>query len=324
MGYWRIGADELATSRFAISPLIETVAALLVLARGQPTTESRSWYVVNLPAYQAYVAQDPTRGLLIDALLRPRWVADFLSPPPADSDRTFTDAVRRVRATPRDVARTELQSMAGDVPLDRTLRRRDLPADSAALLQWVWTHTVRAEWPRRRHLLEADVIARTHQLSQHGWAAAINGIRPGMRWIGDNRLQINTHDYPTSDLTGAHIMFVPCTGLAGAGWVSSDTQGRHAVVYPAAGVLADAGDHLAPQALARLLGPVRADLLTRLATPHSTTQLVAITGYGLGSVGGHLTVLRDAGLIRRRRAGRSVLYYRSPDGDRLLRSTQRR
>jgi DNA-binding transcriptional ArsR family regulator len=55
--------------------------------------------------------------------------------------------------------------------------------------------------------------------------------------------------------------------------------------------------------------------------PRSTSQLVALTGYGLGSVGGHLAVLRDAGLVTRRRAGRSVLYVRTPLGNRLVAAT---
>jgi DNA-binding transcriptional ArsR family regulator len=54
-----------------------------------------------------------------------------------------------------------------------------------------------------------------------------------------------------------------------------------------------------------------------LAAPLSTTQLVALTGQGLGSVGRHLRVLLDAGLVERRRAGRSVLYSRTPAGESL-------
>jgi DNA-binding transcriptional ArsR family regulator len=72
-----------------------------------------------------------------------------------------------------------------------------------------------------------------------------------------------------------------------------------------------------PDALARLIGPVRANVLTQLSEPRSTSQLVALTGYTLGSVGGHLKVLLDAGLVHRRRAGRSVLYYRTRLGNRL-------
>jgi DNA-binding transcriptional ArsR family regulator len=47
----------------------------------------------------------------------------------------------------------------------------------------------------------------------------------------------------------------------------------------------------------------------------STTQLVALTGQSLGSVGRHLRILLDSRLIRRGRAGRSVLYSRTPAGD---------
>ena len=67
-----------------------------------------------------------------------------------------------------------------------------------------------------------------------------------------------------------------------------------------------------PASLAALIGPGRARVLTLLDTPKSTTQLVALTGLGLGSAGRHLKVLLDAGLAQRRRAGRSVLYSRTP------------
>jgi DNA-binding transcriptional ArsR family regulator len=70
-------------------------------------------------------------------------------------------------------------------------------------------------------------------------------------------------------------------------------------------------------------GRARALVLTLLDTPKSTTQLVALTGQGLGSVGRHLKILLDAGLLSRHRAGRSVLYYWAAVGDRLVR-TQRR
>jgi DNA-binding transcriptional ArsR family regulator len=73
-----------------------------------------------------------------------------------------------------------------------------------------------------------------------------------------------------------------------------------------------------PEALGRLLGPARAGVLVLLDTPKSTTQLVALTGQGLGSVGRHLKVLLDARLVQRRRAGRSVLYYRTAAGETLL------
>jgi DNA-binding transcriptional ArsR family regulator len=79
----------------------------------------------------------------------------------------------------------------------------------------------------------------------------------------------------------------------------------------------DAVGSPSPGALARLIGPARAGILVQLAEPRSTSQLVASTGYVLGSAGSHLKVLLDAELVQRRRAGRSVLYYRTSLGDRL-------
>ncbi|WP_405395382.1 ArsR/SmtB family transcription factor [Microbispora hainanensis] len=96
-------------------------------------------------------------------------------------------------------------------------------------------------------------------------------------------------------------------------------MGRHyALVYPCSGTLAEPGRAPVPEALGRLLGPARARVLVLLAAPKSTTHLVALSGQGLGSVGRHLKVLLDSGLVRRRRAGRSVLYYRTPLGDALV------
>ncbi|GDY42474.1 hypothetical protein SANT12839_033560 [Streptomyces antimycoticus] len=45
---------------------------------------------------------------------------------------------------------------------------------------------------------------------------------------------------------------------------------------------------------------------------------MALTGQPLGSVGRHLRVLREARLVRRRRAGRSVLYDRTTAGEVLV------
>ena len=75
---------------------------------------------------------------------------------------------------------------------------------------------------------------------------------------------------------------------------------------------------VADRRVARLLGPVRAAVLDGLDEPASTTHLVHQLGLPLGTVGDHLRVLRDGGLVVRERAGRSVLYRRTPVGDALV------
>ena len=316
MGVWVVGADALARSRFTVSSLAETVAALSVLAGRQPQPWQRPWLREHLSTFQQRLADDATDAAVVDAVLRPRWVCDFITVPPRPEDRTFHDELRRVRATPLAVARADLREGLGG-PLPRLLRGTDVVDRTADLLEWVWTQTVRPDWPRRHRVFEADIVARTQEVAARGWAGAIEGMRPNMRWLGDGRLQINTLDYPPRDISGAELLFVPTSSRGG--WVAWDEPDRYAVIYPCSGALADpiAVDQSASEALRRLLGPARALVLAQLGSPKSTTQLVALTGYGLGSVGGHLKVLLDAGLVRRRRSGRSVLYFRTRTGDQL-------
>ncbi|HEX5224532.1 MAG TPA: winged helix-turn-helix domain-containing protein, partial [Solirubrobacteraceae bacterium] len=92
------------------------------------------------------------------------------------------------------------------------------------------------------------------------------------------------------------------------------------LIYPARGIgMLWSPDRLAPpDALARLLGRTRAQLLTALDEPHSTIELAGALGLSSGGVSQHLGVLRDAGLVSGRRVQRAVLYLRSADGDALV------
>ncbi|TDT32306.1 DNA-binding transcriptional ArsR family regulator [Streptomyces sp. BK208] len=321
MGWWEVNADTLARSRFVVSPLDETLACLKLLhsgAAGHPG--ERAWLDTHRPAHLRRMAADPVAALLVGAGLGRGWNADFLTPAPAEG-LTFEEGVERIRSARPDRARADLAVSCGG-PLPAALDRDDLPERAAALLEEVWARAVRPDWERRRRVLEADVVARTAQVSRGGWATVLDALRPGTRWLGGNRLQINLNPYPPRELAGAELVLVPVTAQR-QGWVAWEEPERYAVVYPCAGALADDGARRVPAALGTLLGPARAAVLTLLATPMSTSQLVGVTGQGLGSVGRHLRVLLDAGLVERRRAGRSVLYSRTPAGEVLTEAGSR-
>ncbi|RFU41420.1 ArsR family transcriptional regulator [Actinomadura logoneensis] len=320
MSLWLIDADTLATGRFVLSPLAETIGCLrdLELERAEHPGR-RAWMDAVLPAYRAHMAADPVAHRMVReglVALRTRWNADFLTPPPLGVfEPDFEDEVAVVRATPPARARADLEVSAGG-PLPEILVRDDLPAIAAATFAEVWRYAVEPYWPRRRRVLEADIIARTRQLSLDGWAAALEGLRPGIRWLGDGRLQVNLAEYPPRHAHGAQLFLVPVTSAHG--WVTWEEGVRYAKVYPCAGELAGPDPVRVPRALARLLGEGRAAVLTFLDDPKSTTQLVALTGLPLGSVGRHLKILLEARLADRRRSGRSVLYYRTRAGDALV------
>ncbi|MFE1763658.1 ArsR/SmtB family transcription factor [Streptomyces angustmyceticus] len=317
MGLWQIGTDTLARSRFVLSPFAETFASLKLLHVGtgaHPGEET--WLRAHLPGYRARLAADPVITLLVRAALGASWIADFICPTSCVGE-SFEETVARVRAAGAGQARADLRvSLRG--PLPAALERDDLPERATALLTYVWEHTVRPYWERRRRVLEADMVARTAQVSQGGWAAVLDSLRPEVRWLGESRFQVNRNAYPPREIAaGAELLFMPVTPRAG--WVSWEGRERYAVVYPCLGVLAEDHDRRpVPAGLGALIGAARAGLLVLLEIPMSTTQLVAVTGQGLGSVGRHLRVLLDAGLVTRRRAGRSVLYVRTAAGEVLV------
>jgi hypothetical protein len=86
---WVVSADLLARSRFVVSALSETVAALAVLSRadlpGAPWI--RSFRALHREAYLAMLAQDELRAVVAEHAWRPRhgqvpgWIADFFALP---------------------------------------------------------------------------------------------------------------------------------------------------------------------------------------------------------------------------------------------------
>ncbi|UED85581.1 ArsR/SmtB family transcription factor [Streptomyces profundus] len=313
MGDWVLSPDVLAGGRFRVSAMAETVATLLSLAGNGEQPGWAHGLAGHRAAFRARLAADPVATRFLATAMGRDWLPDFLVAPPHPEDRDFEDEWRRLRATPPAVAAADT---AYTGPLPALLRGPELPERVAELVRWVWTETVRADWPRRSRIFEADIVSRTQALASGGWVAALATLRPGLRWLGDGRLRINAHPNPPRALADAELLFIPTT--TSRGWVGWSQPHRYAVVYPCSGLLAEPAAARDGTALGRLLGANRAAVLRRLATPRSPSQLVALTGQPLGSVGGHLRVLREAGLVRRRRAGRSVLYYRTELGDRLL------
>lgn len=325
MGSWRVPVDLLASSRFVLSPMTETVAALMVLEVPKGPWQ-QVFHATNRDAFEEMLTRHPVRRDLVHRAWRqreggrPAWMADFLGAVPVRPGMSFDDELAQLADewNDDDGIRAELYKVRPG-RLTQALLRPGLRDELLGLLHWVWTVTVEADWPRRQRVLQADIVSRTTLLAGHGWSGVIPTLGATREWRGDGRLQINRNDLPERDLSAAETMlFIPAHSIGP--WVAWREPTRYAIVYPVTGALAPT-TAANPDGLARLIGANRARLLHTLEEPRSTTQLTAISGLPQGSVGNHLRVMLDAGLVLRRRAGREVLYWRTALGDSLAATT---
>ncbi|QFG21841.1 winged helix-turn-helix domain-containing protein [Actinomadura sp. WMMB 499] len=313
-----VGPADLAASRFGVAPLLETMSAVGLAAGRVPAGPLRPWTARAAPRYRA-VAADPTVRTLAFLHRRHGYMADFLCPPPGRTNLTVADQLATVRATPLVQARHEIaRNLAGlpepDAAVRAVLDASDMVERLAAGLARAWHALLEPDWPVLRAIVEGDIVHRAGRLAAHGWAAALDGLSDQVRWR-DGAIEADVRGDATHRLDGTGLTFVPVVfselGVAlEQGWPST-------LMYRARGVAA-LWESRAPRdadALARLVGRTRADLLHLLAEPATTTWLSARLRMSLGGVGDHLAVLRDSGLVTRERSGRSVLYRRTALGD---------
>ncbi len=327
-----VGNRDIAASRFAISPLWELVSALRRLAVTMPGSPHRR----IIPALEPWLAQARDRYLelareadlaVVQALYGTTYGADFLSPIPDSATVTIDELLGQVRDTPPGQARAEVQEVLRRNPVpDRVrdiLESDRLAGYTADVLAQAWDTLLKADWPRLRALLERDIAHRAGQLAAKGWAAALADLSPHLQWRdgGIECPKFDGAEDADAVLGGRGLLFVPSVFVWPGVALSLEPPWPPAIAYPARGVAAlwEASTAApSPGSLDRLLGRSRAAILRAVAEPATTTQLAATLGQSLGGLGGHLAVLRDAGLVTRARSGRSVRYSRTEAGDSLV------
>jgi hypothetical protein len=330
-----VSPQDLAASRFGISPLIVVIGALRAVSGRHGYDVAQPWVRRVRDRYVRLRRDEPAVDALV-ALFRPvGYNATFIGPPPAEVDADIEDELATVLATPLDAARDQIGRCLAGRPAPpaaaaAVLAAPDVVARVAGAMEAAWHLLVAPDWPVFRAILERDVVSRAGRLATWGWGRALDDLHPHVRWRTDGRyghLELRHGPDSRFRLGGRGLLFVPSVfgGLAahleqpwppglvyGANGVAALWSGR------GAGGDAAAGGQGGPGGLARLLGRSRAAVLAALDTPATTSQLVAQLGMSLGGVGDHLAALRGGGLVVGVRTGREVSYRRTPLGDALV------
>ncbi|MEV0614856.1 metalloregulator ArsR/SmtB family transcription factor [Nonomuraea sp. NPDC050404] len=319
-----LGVSELAATRFAISPLSETVSGLQQLGDLDRNPLHLRW----LRWAADELARDPldlshTWPLIVSD--RPNW-PEFLVPAPLGPGASIDDDLAALRRTPAAQVRISLRRVFGE----------DLPAPAAALaerpaaglaaiaaeLRTAHDRLIAPHWSRIRALLDADVIHRARQLAAGGAERLFADLHPDLRWH-DGRLRLGGARWRVERVVErgpGGLVLMPVALGSPYVLIKKRTSTQTTVRYPARGVgtLWTAGTRAPAGSTVRLLGRARAELLEALRSPSTTTDLARALGITPSAVSQHLRVLRESGLVARERSGRSVLYMTTALGASLL------
>lgn len=310
--------EDLALTRFAISPMWELVRSVLALrdpshaALHLPWLRSLSGRLQGL-ALERIAALNPPRG----------YTPDFLVPLPSGPLGDIDDDLAALRSTPIAHIRADMALFASqhkrgaDIAAPYLASPRREVQRLGDVLEAYWGRALEPVWPRIRAILEADITYRARRLTTGGPAALFADLHPNVTWKQPYLdVQVPGHD-ATFSLDGRGLLLVP-SAFTTRPVVSDRAPWLAGVIYPARGI-ANLWEQapVAPGGLARLIGHSRATILADLEAPRSTTELAERLSLSPATTSHHLTALRAAGLVTSRRDGRSVLYARTPVGDAL-------
>ena len=314
---FHFAAEDLLRTRFAISPLDELGRAVRIAVSPEPPLAHAAWARgareligdLDVECFAAILTSGP-------------YTPDFLAPPPRVQVPDVGVELERVRGTP---SRTVARELGWCFPRRLPDAVRPLVEDPRRALHALvdvmtelWDRLLAADWPRIRAVLEADIAYRARALTAGGPLEVFGDLHRDVRWQ-DGALLVARPYAQTVELDGRGLLLIP-VAFSSEPATMFDPPWQPAVMYPPRG----AGTLWAPSAardsaaLAQLIGPGRARLLSALDSPAATIDLAEQLELSAAGVSEHLGVLLRAGLVDRRRAGRRVLYARTPMGDALL------
>ncbi|PZS32733.1 MAG: transcriptional regulator, partial [Pseudonocardiales bacterium] len=309
-----LGPGDLERLRFAYSPLAEVAESLYVLHSGNIPGLHRTWFAKTRE--QLHRVDMDVLGAIVPAP-RPH-VASFLLAGAREPSTSIDQQLAMVAAYPVEALREDLEVVwKGNLPATtrRVLEHGGGPRIAEALRQY-WLVAIRPYWAQIRAVLDADVAYRASRLARGGIEALLSDLHPGLE-LAEHAIHVQSSAQGAEHhLGGGGLILVPCVFawphvMADMGSLNppSITYGPRGVgdLWPNAEVPAPDGD-----ALASLLGRSRAAILLSVGLPMSTSDLAHELAQSMPAVSAHLAVLRRCGLVMSWRAGRRVLYQRTP------------
>jgi DNA-binding transcriptional ArsR family regulator len=331
---FELGVEDLARTRFGISPLAETVQSLRAVSDPSQHTLYLPWLrtirrdLDGLDMGLLLALVGPARGGERFLSGASRALPDFLTPLPDRFVAHLDEELARARATPPTIVRRHLLATHAPEPVPQPLAAVARPATRPmrALLTRICDELERYHeaalartWPDMRLVLEADTTYRARQLAVGGARQLFADMHPNLRWR-DGVLHIDEMiSEHTVAAAGRGLLLMPSI-FAVKPVPPMIADEPPSLAYPSRGVatLWAPPPPRPSEAVASLIGAPRVQLLDMLAEPLPTVELARRLRVTPSAVSQHLKVLQATGLVTRARDGRQVLYRRTGLGDQLI------
>ncbi len=250
-------------------------------------------------------------------------VPDSCAPLSPLADSSVADHVTRLRDLPAaTLTRELLAARGGDCPpcwrpaAEQPRRWLNSMAD-ASLDIWA---VAEPRWRAAGPLLDREIRRVGTAAVRGGMALLLNSLHPGLRYQGGaftytppcNQFALHS----LGSVGARHLVLVPMIAGCNAVLFSFDVDDVCYIGYPVSHPRAGAQE-TADNALATILGPVRAAILQVLRQPLTVGDVAVAVHCAPTTATYHLHQLAKAGLIAREKSGSSVWISRSARGDEL-------
>ncbi|MFC4011701.1 DUF5937 family protein [Nonomuraea purpurea] len=310
---YRLGAGA-ASVRWAMSPIHEVVSLARLLTEPQRHPMFHQWLRRRHHRLSGLDLSALT-VVMADGAYRP----DFLDPSPMSSEPTFEEGMDALLSTPTDQVYAELVDASigrgaeiGHRLLDDPDRAR---LEAAEAVRRLWKAAMEPEWPSMRQALRAEMLDRAIQVNREGLRTVLPRLHHSAACEGDTITVESTVDVDVDCPEG--LILVPSLFITDRVQCTTSDHWSPAIYYPASGRYLWAAPPT-PRSLDRLLGTTRSRILAALTTPLQTTVVARLVSVTVPTASEHLTILRDAGLIDRSRAGRTATHELTKAGRALL------
>ncbi|WP_106297926.1 ArsR/SmtB family transcription factor [Knoellia remsis] len=300
-----LSPGAMARVRWGVSPLGTLSAFLRLAASGE-----------RHPVWGR--ARDVVGGALdrtpLVAELVPRGGRGYMplvAPPLPAARPSADDELDVIRALADSAVDDQLSQTGRPMPrARRLLEAGQITTVLVAELSLLWRHGLARVWPDLEHALDEECQMRSHLLGTEGLAGTLDTLHPRVRWAGDGALLVDRGRRRTTNVGAAGLVVVPSL-VDSVPRLALETAPA-CISYPVGLEIVEGSRHRERRvrAAARMIGDTRWRVLQALDEGRSTTELAERLRLPLSTVATHVSVLYRAGLLTRRRVGRSVVYER--------------